>query len=395
MMEKEKQKKKISVNLVISIIFAILIIIELIIWTITFVKDNSTLNICGYKPYIVEYDDNIYGLKKGDLAIAKELKNKDDYMYNEAIIYKAKYQNDKTALILRESDYSKIKNNSISRFEGKLKSSKRGLGSLISFFRETYVVLISIIIALLICIIIYFVRLNKKEELSKEYIRDRRIKDISVITFIIVTYISIFFIGRLYENSGIIITDRKEMVENTIENNVTNVTNVTNNNIDYNEITNTSNNLSNNKSNGNINDDGIEFDVTENDRSWKQLQYLKIFNNNYFNGQNKIAPGLSGSYNFKVKNMSSKRMKYVINFYESNDYNINLKYKLKKNGEYIVSDYVSANNLSSSKQSLGISESDIYTIEWKWVDSDNDTEIGENAENVKYNLAIKVDGEAE
>ena len=38
---------------------------------------------------------------------------------------------------------------------------------------------------------------------------------------------------------------------------------------------------------------------------------------------------------------------------------------------------------------------DVYTIEWKWIDSSNDTEIGNNAENVVYNLMINVTGEKE
>ena len=46
------------------------------------------------------------------------------------------------------------------------------------FFKELYAVIMTIIIVALICVIIYLLRKNSKEELSKEYIRNRRIKDI-------------------------------------------------------------------------------------------------------------------------------------------------------------------------------------------------------------------------
>ena len=278
--------------------------------------------------------------------------------------------------------------------------------------REIYAVLMIVIILIIAYSSIYYIRKNKKEDLPKEYIRNRKIKDIIVILFIITTYISIFFIGELKQNAGTQLVDNKNgnnTVENDISNNVDNIVENTiinnnvqnstthNNNQNVNTTINNSNikDSTNNSSNNTVIDSGINVIITEKDKSWTELEHLSIFNNEFFKGENKIAPGVYGSYEFKVDNQSKSSIVYNIKMSENNSYKINLKYRVRKNGQYLNDEYVSADNLQILKQQLESYGKDTYIIDLKWFDSDNDTEIGKNAENVKYNLFIKIDGEME
>ena len=67
---------------------------------------------------------------------------------------------------------------------------------------------------------------------------------------------------------------------------------------------------------------------------------------------------------------------------------INLRLKIIRNGEYVYDDYrdiEGVNNIEISPE-----KTDEYEIEWKWVDHQNDTYIGENADKVIYKLIIQV-----
>ena len=114
---------------------------------------------------------------------------------------------------------------------------------------------------------------------------------------------------------------------------------------------------------------------------------LDIFKNNYL--KNKIAPNISSRYYFKVKNISNKDIKYYITFSDINDYNINLKFRLKRNGKYLISNkWLSINELKTSYLTLKHRKNDKYCLEWKWFDNDEiDSIIGENIVN-KYLLKL-------
>ena len=78
---------------------------------------------------------------------------------------------------------------------------------------------------------------------------------------------------------------------------------------------------------------------------------------------------------------------------ETNQFNINMKYKLKKNDEYVIDEYVSASELKLDEFSLNKGESDTFYLEWKWVSSSNDTEVGSNPSS-SYQLSIEVYAES-
>ena len=122
---------------------------------------------------------------------------------------------------------------------------------------------------------------------------------------------------------------------------------------------------------------------------------LNIFNNAFYEYTNKIAPGVSNTYYFVVHNSSNMNVKYYVEMYTTTNYDINLKYRLKRNGSYVIGDldnWVTADELKTSFNALDIKESDKYSLDWKWEyesgDDSKDTYIGENMNDL-YKLNIR------
>ena len=134
-----------------------------------------------------------------------------------------------------------------------------------------------------------------------------------------------------------------------------------------------------------------EFYVDDSTVRWSDNTEVKIFTDSLYNIEGKIAPESSNTYKFVVNNKTKYNLKYKISFIETNPYGMNMKYKLKKNGSYLVSDYVSYNQLNLENQILNSKKSDTFYLDWKWVSSDNDTQVGKAQANYK----LKIDVEAE
>ena len=131
----------------------------------------------------------------------------------------------------------------------------------------------------------------------------------------------------------------------------------------------------------------------DNGNDWKDVKELDIFKNSYFNDKSIIAPGVSGTYSFTVENLTDNVMTYDIDFLEENPYMVNMVYKLKINGTYVEgndSNWVDYNQLSKTGLLINGKTRDVYTIEWKWQDADNDTEVGETS-GAYYKMYIRVD----
>ena len=179
-----------------------------------------------------------------------------------------------------------------------------------------------------------------------------------------------------------------------VENNVNNL-NIVKNNINGSNVNNNRNNNNDSKdnsSNDDIIDTGINFEVTENSKSWSQIENLGIFKNEFLKS-NKIYPGISGKYEFKVENKSDFYINYKINMEVLSNYNVNLKYKIIKNGEYLNTEYKYINEINIPNYDLANGSKDTYIIEWKWIDNDSaDTLAGQNADLVKYSLKISISG---
>lgn len=134
------------------------------------------------------------------------------------------------------------------------------------------------------------------------------------------------------------------------------------------------------------------FKITQDSKEWKDLKSLNIFNNYYFNGNSIIAPNVHGRYNFTVENYKDVKILYNLKFMENNEYNINMVYKLKLNGAYIAGDeqtFVKYIDLNTNDIVINEHTKDVFTLEWKWQDSDNDTQIGKTQE-VSYKINIEI-----
>ena len=132
--------------------------------------------------------------------------------------------------------------------------------------------------------------------------------------------------------------------------------------------------------------DDEDFFVSDNVDMWRQQDEINIFD------VPGIAPGYSGTYDFVINNNTKSGAVYAILFEETNIHKANVLYKLKRTGEYIAGDedtYVSYDKLSFENRPLYSNQKDYYTVEWKWVDADNDTEVGRTP-NATYTLKISV-----
>lgn len=147
-----------------------------------------------------------------------------------------------------------------------------------------------------------------------------------------------------------------------------------------------------------VDEDGIIYVDDKNGR-YAYQKNLKIFENAAFQYTSKIAPGVSNSYNFKVHNATENTVRYNIEFAEKSEYSINMLYRLKREGGYIVgsdTEWVKAEDLVSALKLLSNDEVDSYTLDWKWpydggTDAD-DTKAGEEMTS-EYKLGIKINFE--
>ena len=124
-------------------------------------------------------------------------------------------------------------------------------------------------------------------------------------------------------------------------------------------------------------------------------QNLKIFENAAFEYTNKIAPGVFNTYQFVVHNGTDFNIRYYVDMYEDTEYDIDLKYRLRKNGNYIIGDvdnWVSAEELNTEFSNLSYSSSDKYSLDWKWFydgNDEQDTYVGSRM-NSLYKLNIRL-----
>ena len=134
-----------------------------------------------------------------------------------------------------------------------------------------------------------------------------------------------------------------------------------------------------------------DLDVYDNYKIWDSKE-LRIFSNPAYEYKNIIAPGSFNSYAFVIRNNNNFDIIVDIEFEEMNDKNINMKYKLKSDGVYLIGNkdsYESIKNKIITQVKLSPKEQKSFILDWKWIDSDNDTQIGIDAK-ANYKLSIEV-----
>lgn len=146
------------------------------------------------------------------------------------------------------------------------------------------------------------------------------------------------------------------------------------------------------KSNGKNNKDVEQINVTDDNIVWKSKNQLRIFSNPFYDMDNKIAPGDSNTYQFAIINSTNNNIMYNIDFIEINNNNINMKYRLRRNNEYLINDYVSYNELKQQNIKLGKNSNDTYYLEWKWFSSEDDNDLA-NIKNA-YELSIEIEAQS-
>ena len=133
--------------------------------------------------------------------------------------------------------------------------------------------------------------------------------------------------------------------------------------------------------------------VTQDDIGWNLLEELNIFKNKKYDNQNIIAPRSVGTYSFLVSNVTDKNLIYDVQLREVNNYNINMKYKLKLENVYVAGnkkEYEDIENVNLENVVVTANSTNLYTLEWCWVDNDiQDTKIG-SLNYADYTLRIKI-----
>lgn len=144
----------------------------------------------------------------------------------------------------------------------------------------------------------------------------------------------------------------------------------------------------------NKNDIGRVF-VDDKNGDYIYQQTLEIFNNAAFQYTSKIAPGVSNTYHFVVHNSTKMKLRYYVEMYETTEYKVTLKYRLKRNNNYVIGNdkkWVTANELKTEFSKINAYTSDNYSLDWKWEYEDGkdkeDTLAGENMTS-KYKLNIR------
>lgn len=131
--------------------------------------------------------------------------------------------------------------------------------------------------------------------------------------------------------------------------------------------------------------------VSDNYSIWGNKR-LRIFSNPAYQYTSKIAPNSSNSYVFVVRNNNDFDIVVDFDIVEENSHNINMKYKLRWKETYLVGDenaYEDVSKLGQKNITIKAKESISYILDWKWIDSDNDTEIGETID-ANYKLTINI-----
>ena len=129
--------------------------------------------------------------------------------------------------------------------------------------------------------------------------------------------------------------------------------------------------------------------VFDQNKTWSENTNLNLFEDSAYVVKGKIAPESSGTYQFVIKNSTTFNVDYMLDFSEINNSNINMKYRLKKNNDYVVSDWVTFSLLKQENIRLNSKSSDTYYLEWKWYGSSNDNSIGNDLSS-KYGLSIDI-----
>ena len=206
-----------------------------------------------------------------------------------------------------------------------------------------------------------------------------------IIITIILIFIAIFFIHNIVDKA-------------TINSSQTAAITYPDNNPDDMDYTNDGNGNNNgNETNPTIVEGDARLKIFEGTKEWSELRELNIFHRTHDPVvDDKIAPGVQDTYTYTVECYGDYSMLYNLVFQEENPLNINMKYKMKYNGKYVAGDentWVDYDALTQTGLTIKPGTVDVFTLDWRWEDADNDTEIGQT-DGAKYILNVLSSAEA-
>ena len=185
-------------------------------------------------------------------------------------------------------------------------------------------------------------KIIKKSKFYKNY--DKRVKSNNIIVSnsVGVNIQDDYYRNEVLENRNIIrdinngghvsniINNENKLINNKIVNNK-----VINNNSSSNLINKTE--VNNVVKNNDIEKNGM-LKIYDDDVDWSSKNELRIFANPVYNFKNIVAPGSHNMYKYIINNNEKFDVLYGLKFLEDNKDSINMKFKLKRNGEYIIGD---------------------------------------------------------
>ena len=234
---------------------------------------------------------------------------------------------------------------------------------------------------------------NQNDQEQETTLFEKKILVYLVIITIILIFIAIFFIHNIVDKA-------------TINSSQTAAITYPDTDPDDMDYTNDGNNNQNGNNNGNNNGNGTTPAIVEGDarlkifegtKEWSELRELNIFHRTHGHVvDDKIAPGVQDTYTYTVECYGDYSMLYNLVFQEENPLNINMKYKMKYNGRYVAGDentWVDYDALTQTGLTIKPGTVDVFTLDWRWEDADNDTEIGQT-EGAQYILNVLSSAEA-
>lgn len=103
-----------------------------------------------------------------------------------------------------------------------------------------------------------------------------------------------------------------------------------------------------------------------------------IFNNPDLGGEKVIYPGRQSTYYFYISNTNDYILKCNLTFEEENEEDINIVYRLRiANASNPDEPWVSIEDINKMNVTVDANSRLLCALDWKWADSDNDTEIGQ------------------
>ncbi len=116
-------------------------------------------------------------------------------------------------------------------------------------------------------------------------------------------------------------------------------------------------------------------------KSWYLNENIDLFKYKNKNREKNICHSQSVLYDFIVKNSNNEPIYYKLKLFEDNKEKINMKYRLKLNNIYIIGNenyYEDIDKIYLEDIKILENTKCLYTLEWKWEDSDNDLELAKN-----------------